>query len=120
MSDESTVTTLVLIGAIFQIIIGILLLLGGAGSSIGTAIDFIFWGVSSPLDWLWVLVPGVPLMVFGILGLVFGLNWLRWRHTPMDYKQKLILTGVLALIFTGVIPGLLVLIAGAIIPEETV
>jgi polyferredoxin len=118
MSDESTVTILVLIGAIFQIIIGILLLLGGAGSSIGTAIDFIFWGVSSPFDWLWVFVPGVPLMVLGILGLFFGLNWLRWRHTPMDYKQQLILTGILALIFAGFIPGLLVLIAGAIIPEE--
>ena len=118
MSDESTAITLILVGAIFQLIIAILLVLGGLGSSIGTAIGFVIGGISYPLDWIWVFIPGVPLLVFGILGLVFGISWLRWRHTPLEYKQNLILTGILALIFTGVLPGLLVLIGGAIVPEE--
>jgi hypothetical protein len=118
MPDETTATTLILIGAIFQIIIAIFLLIGGAGSTIGTAIGFLLGGISDPLDWIWVFIPGVPLMVFGILALLFGISWLRWRDTPAEYKQKLILTGIVALIFTGVIPGLLVIIAGAIIPEE--
>ncbi len=117
MSDETTATTLILIGAIFQIIIAIFLLIGGAGSSIGTVIGLILGGSSNPLDWVWVFVPGVPLMVFGILGLLFGISWLRWRHTPSEYKQNLILTGIIALIFTGVLPGLLVLIGGAITSE---
>ena len=118
MSEESTAITLILVGAIFQLIIAILLVLGGLGSSIGTAIGFLIGGISDPLDWIWVFIPGVPLLVFGILGLVFGISWLRWRHTPSEYKQNLILTGILALIFTGVLPGLLVLIGGAIVPEE--
>ena len=118
MSEESTAITLILVGAIFQLIIAILLVLGGLGSSVGTAIGFLFGGISDPLDWIWVFIPGVPLLVFGILGLVFGISWLRWRHTPSEYKQNLILTGILALIFTGVLPGLLVLIGGAIVPEE--
>jgi hypothetical protein len=120
MSDESTATTLILVGAIFQIIIAILLILGGLGSSIGTAIGFLLGGISDPLDWMWVFVPGIPLIVFGVLGLVFGISWVKWRHTPLEYKQNLILTGILGLIFTGVLPGLLVLIGGAIIPEEEV
>ncbi len=118
MSDETTATTLIFVGAIFQIIIAILLLIGGAGSSIGTVIGFLLGGISDPTDWVWVFIPGVPLMVFGILALLFGMSWVRWRETPTEYKQKLILTGILALIFTGVIPGLLVVIAGAITPEE--
>ena len=119
MSEETTATTLILIGAIFQLIIAIVLIIGGAGSSIGTAIGILLGGISDPLGWIWVFVPGVPLMVFGILALLFGIYWLRWRHTPQEFKQKLIMTGVIALIFTGVIPGLLVLIGGAIVPEET-
>lgn len=118
MADETTATTLILIGAIFQIIIAVLFFIGGFGSSIGTAIGFFLGGISDPLDWIWVFVPGVPLIVFGILGLSFGVSWLRWRHTPSEYKAKLIMTGVVALIFTGVIPGLLALIGGAIVPEE--
>lgn len=118
MSDESTATTLILLGAIFQLILAILLLLGGLGSSIGTTIGLLLGGISTPLDWVWVAFPGVPLMVLGILGLVFGTYWFRWRHTPTDYKEKLILTGIVALIFAGVLPGLLVLIGGAIVPGE--
>ena len=119
MSDETTVTTLVLSGAVFQIIIAIFFLIGGVGSSIGTAIGFLLGGINNPLDLIWVFIPGIPLIVFSILGFLFGYSWLRWRHTPAQYKQKLIMTGIIALIFTGFIPGLLVLIGGAIIPEET-
>jgi hypothetical protein len=118
MSNESTATTLVLVGAILQLIIGILLLLGGLGSSIGTTIGLLLVGIGTPLEWIWVAFPGVPLMVLGILGLVFGNSWFRWRRTPIEYKEKLILTGIIALIFTGVLPGLLVLIGGSIAPEE--
>ena len=120
MSDESTAPTLILIGAIFQIILAVLLVLGGLVSTIGIALGFLLGGLSDPLDWMWVFIPGIPLIVFGILGFVFGISWYKWRHTPLEHKQNLILTGILALIFTGVLPGLLVLIGGAIVPEEDV
>jgi len=118
MSDESTATTLIMLGAIFQLILAILLLLVGLGSSISITIGILLGGISTPLDWVWVAFPGVPLLVLGILGLIFGTYWFRWRHTPTKYKEKLIMTGIIALIFTGVLPGLLVLIGGAIAPDE--
>lgn len=120
MSDESTATTLILLGVIFQLILAVLFLLGGLGSSIGTTIGFLLGGISTMLDWVWVAFPGVPLMVVGILGLIFGTYWFRWRHTAIEYKEKLILTGIIALIFTGVLPGLLVLIGSTIVPDDDV
>jgi hypothetical protein len=120
LSDETTATTLILAGAIIQIVIAIIFLLGGLVSIIGTAIGILLGGISTPLDWIWAAFPGIPLMVLGLLGLVFGIYWYRWRHTPTDHKRKLVLTGILALVFTGVLPGLIVLIAGAIAPDAEV
>lgn len=119
MLDKITNTTLVLIGAISQIIIAVLFLLAGIVSSVGTALGSFYGGFSDPLEFIWVLIPGLPLIVFGILGLLFGFSWLRWRHTPTIYKRRFVMTGIFALIFTGIIPGLLVLIGGAITTEET-
>lgn len=105
MSDE-TASTLVLIGAIFQLIAAIaFLLLGGAGFIIplilGAGLDF------------WLLLPAF-FFIGGIIGLIFAILWFGWRKDPSANKTALIITGILALIFGGVLPGLLVLIGGVV------
>lgn len=110
MSDE-TASTLILVGAILQIISSIaLLILGGAGFILpllfGAGLDF------------WLLIPAF-FFVGGIISLIFAILWFGWRKDPGANKTALIITGILGLIFGGFIAGLLVLIAGAIAGEES-
>ncbi len=110
MSDE-TAATLVLVGAILQLLISIaIMFLGGAGFIIpllfGATLDF------------WLLFPAF-FFVGGIISLIFTILWLSWRHDPGANKTALIVTGILALIFGGFLPGLLVLIGGAIAGGES-
>jgi hypothetical protein len=86
MSDEETARTLLLVAGILQMIISV----------------FLIFGVIS-----------IPL---AIIGFVFGALWLSWRNDPMEHKTGAIVTGILGLILTGVIPGILALVAGAILP----
>ena len=88
MSDEETASTLLLVGAILQLIIMV----------------FLFIGIFT-----------IPL---GIVAIVFGVLWLQWRHDPIPHKTGMIVTGILGLILTGIIPGILVLVAGAVLPNE--
>jgi hypothetical protein len=105
MSDE-TASTLILVGAIFQLLASIIILfLGGAGF----LIPIIF---GATLD-LWLLIPAF-FFIGGIISLVFTILWLSWRHDPSANKTALIVTGILGLIFGGFLPGLFVLIGGAI------
>jgi len=110
MSDE-TASTLILVGAIFQLLASIaLLFLGGVGFILPLLIGYIF-------DF-WLLIPAF-FFIGGIISLIFTILWFGWRHDPSTNKTALIITGILALIFGGVLPGLLVLIGGAIAGEES-
>jgi hypothetical protein len=57
-------------------------------------------------------------MIHGILGIIFTLLWFRWRRNPCAHKTGFMVTGALGLVFGGLVPGLLVLIAGRMIPRE--
>lgn len=112
MSDEDTARTLVLVGAILQLIISIVFLLFGG---LVVVAMLIFGGLVPEIMWLLFL----PLFLFigGILSLILTILWFKWRSHPAAHKTGLIVTGILALIFGGVLPGLLVLIGGAIAPS---
>jgi len=105
MSDE-TASTIIMVGAIFQILASIIILfLGGAGF----LIPIIFGGTIG----LWILVPAF-FFIGGIISLVFIIFWLFWRHEPSDHKAALIITGFIALIVGGFLPGIFVIVGGAI------
>jgi len=76
--------------------------------------DPIFWPI---FGWWLVLVMGL-LIVFGIIGFILAAVWIRWRRDIAGKRMKLIGTGIVAMIFTGTVPGLLVLIGAAIYPTE--
>ena len=95
-----------MVGAIFQLLASIIILfLGGAGF----LIPIIFGGT---ID-LWILIPAF-FFIGGIISLIFTILWLNWRHDPSAHKVALIITGFIALILGGFLPGLFVVIGGAI------
>ncbi|MFX1300347.1 MAG: hypothetical protein ACFFAL_00045 [Promethearchaeota archaeon] len=105
MSDE-TARTLIMAGAIFQILASIIILfLGGAGF----LIPILFGGILG----LWIFVAAF-FFIGGIICLVFTVLWLFWRLYPSDHKIGLIITGFIALIVGGFLPGIFVIIGGAI------
>jgi hypothetical protein len=105
MTDE-TATTLILVGSIFQLLASIIILfLGGAGF----LIPIIFGGIIG----LWIWVPAF-FFVGGIISLIFIVLWLNWRHDPSAHKAALIITGFIALVVGGFLPGIFVIIGGAI------
>jgi len=105
MSDE-TASTLILVGAVFQLLASIIILfLGGAGFLIP-----IFFGGTIGL---WIFVPAF-FFIGGIISLIFIILWLNWRHDPSAHKAALIISGFIALIIGGFLPGVFVLIGGAI------
>lgn len=106
MSDE-TASTLILVGAIFQLIGAIFMLLGGVAVII---VAIIFGGYFD----IWMLLGPAYFFIGGIVGLIFSILWLGWRKAPSANKTALIVTGILGLILAGFLPGLLVLIGGAI------
>ena len=108
MSDEGTARTLVTIGAWLQLI----LFLAGLG-----LIAFIFIIFPDPLVFL--IVAGIYVL-FSIFGIIFFVLWFQWKNDPGAHKTGLIVTGVLGLFLAfGWLPGLLVLIGGAIAPSES-
>lgn len=111
MSDEGTAATLVLVGAILQLIFAIALL------SIGGLLVVIFLVIG--LD-LWLLFIPVIVLAMGIPGFILMILWFSWRGEACRHKTGIIVTGVLGLIFAGFLPGLLVLIGGIICPSEAV
>jgi hypothetical protein len=111
MGDEDTARTLVLVGAILQLIISILFLLLGALAFFAM---ILFIGFEP--DIIWLLALPLFLLIGGGVSLIFTLLWFSWRSHPAAHKSGLIVTGILGMIFGGFLPGLLVLIGGAIAP----
>ncbi|MFW9831320.1 MAG: hypothetical protein ACFFD8_06055 [Candidatus Thorarchaeota archaeon] len=116
MADEGTASTLVLVGAILQIF---------------TMIAWFYLAYTSYLGYMLfeMMFPGMgifmlPMLIYfaigGILGLIFLIIWFMWRSAPSSHRGGLIVTGIIAMIFSGGIGGLLVLIGGAIAPQEAV
>ncbi|MFX1575645.1 MAG: hypothetical protein ACFFCF_00575 [Promethearchaeota archaeon] len=112
MADEGTARTLVTIGAWLQLIFW---LIGIAGIVLTFMMFLPFW---DPLIMIVFLMAVAIYILITIFGIIFFILWFRWRHDPSAHKTGLIVTGILGLIFGGVLPGLLVLIGGAIAPSE--
>lgn len=118
MGDVNTASTLVFVAAILQIIISILSMVTGVFSTL--------MFLSFMLDPLIIAIIGPMLffslvfnVVMGVVGIIFSLLWLKWRHYPNEHKTGLIVSGILGLLFGGFIPGLLALIGGAIAPSPS-
>ncbi len=118
MGDENTASTLVLVAAILQLIFGLFSFIGAAFNAL-TVSPF----MSDPfmmmiLGWF-IFFSIVFNIVIGIIGIIFAMLWLNWRHSPSEHKTGLIVSGILGLLFGGILPGLLALIGGIIAPEPT-
>lgn len=117
MADEGTVRTLVLVGAILQFVLVIYYLY-----------LIVFWipnllPLIIPPEVAWIMPILMTLYyaifaIFIIIGIILAIVWLMWRKDPLSHRTGLIVTGILGLLFAGFIPGLLVLIAGAIAPSK--
>jgi hypothetical protein len=118
MGDVNTASTLVLIAAILQFIMSILSIISGMFVVL-MLMPFMFDPfMMGPLGAFMFLSLGVN-VVMGIIGFVFGILWLNWRHFPSEHKTGLIVSGILGLLFGGILPGLLALIGGAIAPSPS-
>lgn len=120
MVDEGTSSTLVIVAAVFQLIL--LFIFAGLAGLFAIVLPLL------PLIPPSELPPGLPLAdlllvsqaLFGymaiaaVLSLIFTILWLMWRGQPSQHRVGLIITGIIGLILTGVLPGLLALIGGAI------
>lgn len=115
MADESSASTLVLVGAILQLLE--MLLFGGLALLFlfGSAFIYMFDPTNPILDFGFGLFGLFAVM--GVLGLVFMILWFVWRSHPSRHKTGLIVTGIVGLLFAGFLPGLLALIGGAIAPS---
>jgi hypothetical protein len=123
MSKEDTIRTLILVGIILQILF-----------VVNAFIGVLF--LPTLLEIAIALLPTPPLsealafvtmftqfliglyMVHGILGIIYTVLWFHWRRDPSAHRTGFIATGAIGLVFGGLIPGLIVLIAGRMIPRE--
>lgn len=78
--------------------------------------------VGEILQYIFALIMAFTLILIplAIVGVVFSIYWGRWRKRPEEHKTGLIVTGIIAIIIGGVVPGILVLIGGVMIPSEEV
>lgn len=118
MVDENTASTLVLVAAILQLLFGLFSFVTAAFNAL-----LIFPFMIDPFMMMimgWILIITIVFnIVTGVVGLIFAIIWFNWRHSPSEHKTGLIVSGILGLLFTGFLPGLLALIAGAAVPSPT-
>jgi hypothetical protein len=126
MADEGTSSTLVIIAAVLQLIFFFLLaVVTGLLAMVATFLPSIPPSAlppgSPPIDVLIGMMYGyvVLLAVMTVFALIFSILWFMWRGSPSQHRVGLIITGILALLFSGFLPGLLALIGGAITPSES-
>ncbi|MFX1510594.1 MAG: hypothetical protein ACFFBR_09835 [Promethearchaeota archaeon] len=77
-------------------------------------IDPVFWGL---FGW-WTAVLLGFLIACGIIGFILAYLWIKWQHNISEKKNRLITTGIIGIIFTGTVPGMLVILGAAIYPED--
>ncbi|MFX1565273.1 MAG: hypothetical protein ACFFCH_04720 [Promethearchaeota archaeon] len=116
MADEGTARTLVSIGAWLAFIFWLI----GIIALAALAVLFLPFFMGDILLWLFAFgTIMIIVLVFSIFTIIFFILWFRWRHDPSAHKTGLIITGIFGLFLAYGLPGLLVLIGGAIAPSET-
>ncbi|MFX1510777.1 MAG: hypothetical protein ACFFBR_10790 [Promethearchaeota archaeon] len=117
MGDAETASTLSLIAGILQLIFSLVM--------IGMGCFMVLLFLPLMIDPMIMMVMGAFLGLFlifpimGGIGLIFAVLWFNWRQFPGEHKTGLIVSGIIALLTIGFIPGLLALIAGAIAPTPS-
>jgi hypothetical protein len=116
VGEESTASSLILAAVIFQVlfiifnvVVTILLFLGITPILLDPHLSGFFSWI------LWASI--VPAIISSFLGVACLLLWLRWRQEPSNHQTGLIITGIFALIFCGIIPGILAIVAGVMKPQ---
>ncbi len=125
MADEGTSSTLVLVAAVLQLIFFFVLAgLTGLFAAVMAVLPSIPPSMlppgSPPLAEFIAAMAGIAALfvVMTAFALIFSILWFIWRGSPSQHKAGLIISGILALIFSGIIPGILVVVAGAIAPSS--
>jgi hypothetical protein len=72
--------------------------------------------ITTMFTWLVTFVPIISILA-SIPTLIVAILTLRWRHAPEIHKTGLIIIGILGLLWLGTLPGILALIAGALVEE---
>ncbi|MHA2314952.1 MAG: hypothetical protein ACXACF_06655 [Candidatus Hermodarchaeia archaeon] len=117
MTDDSTSQTLVNVGTWLQIPFSIFSIAIGAWLLwllYPVLVDPLFWTL---FGWYTLILLGF-FLVIGFLGLILAIFWFRWRKDILGHKKGLIRTGIVGMIFTGTVPGLLVLLGAALYPTK--
>ncbi len=126
MAQIGTVKTLVLVGAIIQLLFIVLV----------TYQIFILPITSQYLFDLISGLPGFPgsmealvaslilfLQIFLVAEIIFSVIlaaiWLYWYSDPFGHKTGLIVTGIFSLFFVGFLGGIIILIAAILVPNES-
>ena len=117
MTDDSTSQTLMKYGTWLQIPFSIFIV--GIGGWLlwflyPVIVDPVFWMV---FGWYTMILLGF-IVVIGFLGFIFAIFWFRWRKDIPGHKKGLITTGIVGMIFTGTVPGLLILLSAALYPTK--
>ena len=124
MTDEGTPSTLIVVAIVVQFIT--MILFAGVAGFFYSLLPLL---ASIPPS---ALPPGLTLAdltrimqfaTFGLAGLavlslILAIIWMFWRKEPSKYRAPLVITGVIALILTGFLGGLLAIIAGAIAEKK--
>ena len=128
MADKGTPSTLIVVAIVLQFIITILLAVGaGILFSMLPLLSMILASIPPSalppgmtvmdLANLW-HIGTVALAGLAVLSLVLSILWIFWRKEPSEHRAALIITGIAGLVLTGFLPGLLILIAGALAEKK--
>ncbi|MFX1510769.1 MAG: hypothetical protein ACFFBR_10750, partial [Promethearchaeota archaeon] len=127
MADEGTSSTLVLVAAVLQLIFFFVLAgLTGLFALVLAALPSIPPSMlppgSPPLAEFIAVMASIAVLfvVMTAFALIFTILWFMWRSSPSQHKVGLIISGIIALLFSGILPGILVIIAGAIAPSSSI
>ncbi len=117
MTDASTSQTLMNVGTWLQIPFSIFIIaIGGwlLWLLYPVIVDAVYWML---FGWYTMILLGFVIII-GVLGFILAIFWFRWRKDILDHKKGLITTGIVGMIFTGTVPGLLVLLGAALYPTK--